>query len=323
MQHHAKDVLRVSDQGVLQDRFLSDILDGLRQPQKEIFSKYLYDQRGSELFEEITRLDEYYPTRTEIGIMRTFQEEIDAALGPRAFVVEYGSGSSTKTRLLLDRLVDPVGYVPIDISDDHLIDSARSIAKDYPHIEVLPLIADYTASIRLPRPTRKPDRVVVYFPGSTVGNFDVDQARDFLGHVAEVCGHGGGLLIGVDLVKDVGVLEQAYEDADGVTAEFNLNLLRRINRELGADFNLDAFEHAAIWNESKQRIEMHLRSLRAQEVHIGGERYEFGQGETIHTENSHKFTIAGFAALAEPWFQQVHVWTDERDYFSLQYLTAR
>jgi len=322
MQHFAKDVLRVTDQSVFKDSFLSDVLDGLRQPQKEIFSKYLYDRRGSELFERITELDEYYPTRTEIGIMRTFQEEIDDALGPRAFVVEYGSGSSTKTRLLLDRLVDPVGYVPIDISDEHLIDSARSIAQDYPHIEVLPLIADYTARMQLPRPTRKPDRVVVYFPGSTIGNFDVDQARDFLGHVAEVCGKGGGLLIGVDLVKDVGVLERAYDDTEGVTAEFNLNLLKRINRELGADFNLDAFEHTAPWNESMQRIEMHLRSLRAQVVQIGGQRFEFDQDETIHTENSHKFTIGGFADLARPWFRQVHVWTDEREYFSLQYLTA-
>lgn len=323
MKHLAKDVLRVAGQGVLTESFLSDVLDGLRQPQKEIFSKYLYDQSGSKLFEQITQLEEYYPTRTEIDIMTRFQEEIDAALGPRVVLVEYGSGSSTKTRLLLDRLEDPVGYVPIDISKDHLVESALSIAQEYPHIEVLPLVADYTTSIRLPETTERPERVVVYFPGSTIGNFDVDQARIFLSHVAEVCRPGGGLLIGVDLVKDVQVLERAYNDADGVTAEFNLNLLSRINRELGADFDLEAFEHAAIWNESKQRIEMHLRSRMAQTVHIAGESFRFDQDETIHTENSHKFTIEGFADLAKPCFEQVHVWTDERAYFSLQYLLAR
>ena len=323
MRHRAKDAVRVSDQGVIRDSFLNEVLGGLREPHKEIFSKYLYDQRGSELFEQITKLDEYYPTRTEIGIMRTFQEEIDATIGQRAFIVEYWSGSSTKTRLLLDRLEDPVGYLPNDISKDHLVDAARAIAIDYPHIEVLPLVADYTATMKLPKPTREPERVVVYFPGSTIGNFDVDQAADFLSHVAEVCGPGGGLLIGVDLVKDTTVLEHAYDDADGVTAEFNLNLLRRLNNELGADFDLAGFEHAAIWNASKKRIEMHLRSLRAQVVNIAGEQFRFSPCETIHTENSHKFTIDGFAKLAEPWFEQEHVWTDEREYFSLQYLTAK
>jgi dimethylhistidine N-methyltransferase len=323
MQHFAKDVLRVTDQGIVNGNFLSDVIEGLRQPQKEVFSKYFYDQRGSELFEQITELEEYYPTRTELSIMRTFQAEIDAAIGPRAFVVEYGSGSSTKTRFLLDRLEDPVGYVPIDISRDHLVESAQSIARGYPLLEVLPLVADYTESMKLPQPTRTPDRVVVYFPGSTIGNFDADRAADFLEHVSQVCGAGGGLLIGVDLVKDSEILEQAYDDSAGVTAAFNLNLLKRINRDLGADFDLEAFTHRAIWNESDQRIEMHLRSQRDQVVHIDGQRFLFKEGETIHTENSHKFTIEGFAKLAAPWFEQTHVWTDEREYFSLQYLAVK
>lgn len=321
MRHRPSDTIRITDEGVARDDFLQDVLDGLREPQKEIFSKYFYDRRGSALFDRITELEEYYPTRTELEIMRRYQDQIDAEIGPRAVVVEYGSGSSMKTRLLLDKLEDPVAYVPIDISRRHLVESATAISRDYPELEVLPVVADYTASFTLPEPTSRSEKTVVYFPGSTIGNFDLDQAHEFLDHVAEVCGTGGGLLIGVDLVKDVEVLERAYNDAEGVTAEFNLNLLERINRELGADFDLGAFEHRAIWNPALNRIEMHLVSQRPQRVNIDGENFRFEAGETIHTENSHKFTIDGFADLASPWFRQDRVWTDDRRFFSLQYLT--
>lgn len=321
--HFARDAVRVLDQGVPRDSFLSDVIQGLRMPQKEIFSKYFYDRRGSELFEEITRLEEYYPTRTELRIMSEHMDEMVQAVGPEAMLVEYGSGSSSKTRLLLEHLVDPVAYVPIDISKGHLLDTAARLAADYPSIEILPVVADYTDDLTLPRPTRTPRRAVGYFPGSTIGNFDRDAAKQFLGSIAAQVGDGGGLLIGVDLKKDRGVLERAYNDAAGVTADFNLNLLHRINRELGADFRPECFEHLAFWSEEEGRIEMHLRSRAAQTVRINGATIDFAAGETIHTENSHKFAVDEFSELAKPWFVQRHVWTDDDQLFSVQYLEHR
>lgn len=320
MDHKPGDVLRVVDQSVPRDAFLSDVLEGLRMPQKEIFSKYFYDRHGSELFDQICELDEYYPTRTELAIMTDRIDEMVAALGPEVMLVEYGSGSSSKTRILLDHLSNPVAYVPIDISRGHLLDTASALAADYPHLEVLPVVADYTQPLELPRPRSRPRRVVGYFPGSTVGNFDRDAAHHFLRSVSEEVGDGGGLLIGVDLKKDTIVLEKAYNDAKGITAAFNLNLLHRINRELGADFDPDHFEHCAFWSDAEGRIEMHLRSRKAQTVHIDGAVIHFDEGETIHTENSHKFTVEGFAALARPWFEQRNVWLDEGRLFSVQYL---
>lgn len=323
MDASATDALTVTDLGVVHDDFRSDVLSGLSLPQKQIASKYFYDQRGSQLFDEITKLEEYYPTRTEISIMRDYQQEIDDVLGPRALIVEYGSGSSTKTRLLLDRLVDPAGYVPIDISRAHLLEAATAIADEYPHLEVLPVVADYTADIQIPKSAIDPARIVVYFPGSTIGNFDHADARSFLEHAADVSGPGGAMLIGVDLVKDIAVLENAYDDAEGVTAAFNLNLLTRINRELGADFDLDGFRHRAVWVPEFSRIEMHLVSTRDQRVDVGGEAFAFTEGEYIHTENSHKFSVEAFADLARPSFELERVWTDARRYFSLQYLVRR
>lgn len=320
MDHKPGDVVRVVDQSVPRDTFLIDVLEGLRLPQKEIFSKYFYDRRGSELFDDITELEEYYPTRTEWGIMTTNIDEIVFEIGPEVMLVEYGSGSSAKTRILLDHLVDQIAYVPIDISKGHLIDTAEGIAAAYPSLRVLPVVADYTQDIELPRPSRPPRRVVGYFPGSTIGNFDRDAAHEFLGAIAREVGEGGGLLIGVDLKKDRAILENAYNDAKGVTAEFNLNLLHRINRELGADFDPHQFEHCAFWSKAEGRIEMHLRSRKAQTVHIGGVAIHFAEGETIHTENSHKFSVAEFGELAKPWFEQRNVWVDEGRLFSVQYL---
>lgn len=305
--------------GTLKD----DVLVGLAQDQKELPSKYFYDERGSHLFDDICQLDEYYPTRTELAIMDNHVQQMAACLGPQCLVVEYGSGSGHKTEVLLESLEDPVAYVPVEISRQHLLDSAERLQERYPQIEVLPVCADYTADYDLPQPQRQPQRRAAYFPGSTIGNFLPEQAMGFLEHVAETVETGGGLLIGADLVKDRRVLEAAYDDREGVTAEFNKNLLRRINRELGADFDLDEFGHRAVWNEHDGRIEMHLESLREQAVTVDDQTFEFERGETICTEYSHKYTLEGFANMASlAGFEVEKVWTDDEDLFSVQYLTA-
>ena len=323
MENVAAEALSVIDMGVQTGTFREDVRAGLRKPHKELPSKYFYDRRGSALFNEITELDEYYPTRTELAIMAEHMDAMVSTVGPQAMIVEYGSGSSLKTRLLLDNLFDPVAYVPIDISKGYLLDTAASLSESYPSIEVLPVVADYTQELELPRPSRVPQRVVGYFPGSTIGNFDHEAARHFVSGAARAIGAGGGFLIGVDLKKDPAILERAYNDANGVTAEFNLNLLRRMNRELGADFDLDRFEHVAFWSEDEGRIEMHLRSAIDQVVHVGGEAFRFEEGETIHTENCHKFTVEEFADLVRPWFEQRQVWVDEKGLFSVQYLEVQ
>jgi dimethylhistidine N-methyltransferase len=244
-------------------------------------------------------------------------------LGARCLLVEYGSGSSRKTRLLLDRLVDTAGYVPIDISRAALAASARALAAAYPALEVLPVCADYGEPIALPRPRRAAARRAVFFPGSTIGNFTPPEAQRFLVRMARVAGPGGGILIGADLRKDPAILEAAYDDAEGVTADFDRNLLVRFNRELGADFPLEQFRHRAVWNEADGRVEMHLVSLDARTVTVAGRRFAFAAGETIHTENSYKYTLAGFAALAAGAGLAVRrVWTDPRGWFSVQWLEA-
>ncbi len=303
--------------------FLSDVLEGLQRPQKTLPAKYFYDEAGSQLFEAICELEEYYPTRTEVAIMQRTIDEIVALLGPRCLLIEYGSGSSLKTRILLDRLTDPAGYVPIDISGDFLQEVAATLAADYPDLRIEPVAADYTRPFALPDIQPPPRRRVVYFPGSTIGNFEPSGAAAFLKRAARVCGPGGGLLIGVDLQKDIRVLEAAYDDARGVTASFNKNMLTRINRELGADFDLGRFAHRALYNRSEGRIEMHLVSQQAHAVTISGRRIDFDRCETIHTENSYKYTPAQFARLAaRAGFVQERVWTDEASYFSVQYLTV-
>jgi dimethylhistidine N-methyltransferase len=260
--------------------------------------KYFYDQRGSELFDQICQLDEYYLTRSELALMDQFAPEMGAQIGPGAMLVEYGSGSSVKTRYLLDGLPDAVAYVPVDISGDHLQQTARELARDYPRIEILPVWADFTQDFALPRSVRTPTHSAVYFPGSTIGNLLPGPATGLLRRITRMCSTGGGLLIGIDLKKDAATIEAAYNDRLGVTAEFNLNLLRRINRELGADFDLDQFFHRACYNGELGRVEMHLVSRRAQAVTFGGETIEFDRGETICTEYSHKYTVDEFAAVA-------------------------
>jgi L-histidine Nalpha-methyltransferase len=318
--HHpaALDVLRSSAA-----EFRADVLRGLGAPAKELPCKYFYDEAGSTLFEQITGLEEYYPTRTELAIMNRHVKEMAGLLGPRCLLVEYGSGSSTKTRLLLDCLSDPVGYVPIDVSGEHLRRSAQMIAAEYSHVEVLPLCADFTRPLELPIPRKQPARRVVYFPGSTIGNFDPDDALALLRRTVVLCGRGGGLLLGADLRKDRRVLEAAYNDRSGVTAAFNRNILVRINRELGADFAVDQFMHRANYNAAEGRIEVQLVSNRDQSVHIGEAEFAFAAGESIHTEYSYKYRLRDLDDLAAAaGFEVERFWTDKREYFSVHYLTV-
>jgi dimethylhistidine N-methyltransferase len=304
-------------------QFRREVWTGLAFPQKTLPCKYFYDERGSALFESICELPEYYPTRTELSIMETHAAAMAALLGDRCLLVEYGSGSSRKTRLLLDHLRDAAGYVPIDISRAALTESARALAATYPRLEVLPVCADYTESFELPRSRVAPERRGVYFPGSTIGNFTPPQAQRFLARMARVAGDRGALLVGVDLKKDRATLERAYDDRAGVTAAFNRNLLVRINRELDGDFDLARFRHQARWNDRAGRIEMHLVSTVAQTVRVAGRPFWFDAGDSIHTENSYKYDLPNFAALAAGVGLAVReVWSDEARRFSVQCLTA-
>jgi dimethylhistidine N-methyltransferase len=314
--------VRVHDLGPEQARLRDDVLSGLRRAPKTLPCKYFYDARGSRLFEKICELDEYYLTRTELAILERSVAEMARCLGPRCMVIEPGSGSGTKTRLLLEALENPVAYVPVDISRDVLLRSAESIDGAHPDLEVLPVYADFTQPFALPTTRRPAARRVVYFPGSTIGNFDPPEVVRFLARLRKVCAPGGAVLIGVDLRKDGKVLEAAYDDAAGVTAEFNLNLLLRVNRELGADFDLTCFRHRAVWEETRGCVEMHLVSSVAQTVRVDGESFSFARGEVIHSESSYKYDLDGFAGLAAAAGLAVaRVWLDERRWFSVQYLT--
>ncbi|MCX4247279.1 L-histidine N(alpha)-methyltransferase [Paraliomyxa miuraensis] len=304
------------------DRFRRDVIGALsRAPQRELPTQYLYDDRGSALFDRICELPEYYPTRTELAIMDRDAAAMAEAIGPGALIIEYGSGSSVKTRRLLEELRDAAGCVLVDISRDHLLRSAESLASCFPEVEILPVCADFTAPFDVPEPRVAARRRVVYFPGSTIGNFLPSQATRLLSQMAAQVGPGGGLLIGTDLRKDPAVLEAAYNDAQGVTAEFNLNLLRRINRELGANFELDGWRHQAIYDQELGRIEMLLVSGRAQVVEVGGQRFAFAAGESIRTEYSHKYAIDEFHRMArQAGFSAVKVWTDPKPLFAVHLL---
>ena len=301
---------------------LDEVLEGLSQDQKMISPKYFYDERGSKLFEDITQLAEYYPTETELGIMRDNVDEIADLIGDQASLIEFGSGSSLKTRILLEQLHELAAYVPVDISADHLFGSAQLIREEFADIEVLPVVADFTQPFSLPRPRVMPLRNLVYFPGSTIGNFTNDAALDLLKVMHEIAGEDGALLIGIDLQKDIDVIERAYNDGDGVTAEFNLNMLRNLNNNFGSDFDVDAFRHEATYDETENRIEMRLVSTRNQAVAIGDETIDIEKNERIVTEYSHKYTLEGFAAMArEAGFDVERVWMDSERLFSVQFLT--
>ncbi len=300
------------------DTMVAEVHAGLARQQKSLPPKYFYDKKGSELFDSITRLPEYYPTRTEIALLRRHAHEMEELLGTHSILLELGSGSSIKIRLLLEA-VRPRVYVPMDISREHLIDSAQRLANDYPWLKVHAACVDY--SIPWDPPDFGPGRYNAFFPGSSIGNFDPDSALRLLKQVRRLVGRDGGLLIGVDLKKDTGILENAYNDAQGVTADFNLNVLVHINERLGADFDPGNFRHKALYNKDKGRIEMHLECTNDHCVRINGEAYVFETGETIHTENSYKYSVAGFHDLAaQAGFAPVKVWTDSDGLFSIHYL---
>ncbi|MEI2385156.1 L-histidine N(alpha)-methyltransferase [Breoghania sp. JC706] len=279
------------------DDFLRDALAGLTAPRKTLPTKYLYDAEGSRLFEEICELPEYYPTRTETALLQAISHDLAEAVARHAVLVEFGSGASTKTRTLLDATPHIEVYVPIDISQTALDEAAEALRADFPALQVAPLVADFTAPHSLPAAADGRPHVG-FFPGSTIGNFQPEAAVGFLKSARETLGAGARFILGVDLAKDPEVMVPAYDDAQGVTAAFNLNLLARLNRELGADFDLDAFSHRAVWNEAQGRIEMHLVSKADQTAHLGGREITFAKGETIHTENSHKYSYDAIAALA-------------------------
>jgi len=315
--------LRLSDQAPEFDAVEAEVLDGLRGEPKQLPCKLFYDERGSRLFDGITRLPEYYPTRVEVGILRSNAAEMAERLGRRCLLVELGSGSSVKTRILLDELVEPAAYVPVDISEEHLVASAERLRTRYPDLEVLPVSADYTREIEIPPTSLEAERRAVFFPGSTIGNFHRHEAVEFLRRIAELLAGDGALLVGVDLKKDPEILHRAYDDAQGLTARFNLNVLSRLNRELRADFDPARFRHRAVWNEAEGRVEMHLDSLADQVVRVSGAKIRFREGESIWTESSYKYTLDEFRSLAAgSGFAPGRVWTDEEGLFSVHLLTV-
>ena len=302
---------------------LLDVLNGLSAIPKTLPSKYFYDEAGSALFDRITELEAYYPTRTERGIMEAHIHEMAEVVGRESVLIEYGSGSSEKTRLLLDALPNLTAYIPIDISAEHLEATTERLRMAYPNLTISPVATDYTKPFVIPDDPVQRRKRVVYFPGSTIGNFTPEEARQFLRQISAVIGMGGGLLLGIDRKKDRDVLERAYDDPEGVTAAFNLNLLKRLNRELGADFDLDAFSHEAVYNADRNRVEMRLLSSWEQTIHIDGEVFTFHAGESIHTENSYKFDVGDAVELAaSAGLELVHEWTDANEWFSVLYFAC-
>lgn len=304
-------------------QFLEDAVDGLGRKPRSLPCKYLYDERGSALFERICETDEYYVTRADLALHRRHLPEIAARIGPDAHIIEFGSGAGIKIRSLLAACDRPRAYTPIEISGEALAESVARLAERFPTLAIHPIEADYTRPIpdralALDPPAR---RRLVYFPGSTISNFSHDEAQAFLARMARIAGPGGAVLIGVDLVKDEARLKAAYDDAEGVTAEFNLNLLRRLREELDAELEPGDFEHEARYDRTQQRIEMHLVARRPTTIRIDGLRFDLAAGESIHTENSHKYTIEGFRALArQAGLEARATWTDPDRLFSMHYL---
>jgi dimethylhistidine N-methyltransferase len=303
--------------------FRDAVFEGLGATPKTLPCKFFYDAEGSRLFDKICELPEYYVTRVDLQLHRDHLDDIVRVLGDDALMAEFGSGSSIKTRLLLDKHKSLAGYVPIDISEKHLLATAAALRKRYPKLAILPVVADYTSDVKLPEFPREPKRVVVYFPGSSIGNFTHEESSAFLERARRLAGENGGLLIGIDMQKPLSVLLPAYNDAAGVTAAFNLNLLVRINKELGGNFELGQFEHQAIYNEREGRIEMLLVSRREQSARVAGREFNFARGEAILTEYSHKYTLESFARTAAKAGLKIEkVWQDANKWFSLVYLTV-
>jgi L-histidine Nalpha-methyltransferase len=323
MSLHSEKTANVSAAHDLFAEEISEILAGLRAEQKRISPKYFYDQRGSELFDQICTLPEYYPTRTEFRIMENALPTIAELVGPRASVIEFGAGSNAKARQLLAHLDRPVAYVPVEISGEYLAEQAKDLARDFPDLSIIPVVADFTKPFALPVHPTVPDRNLIFFPGSTIGNFTRDEARELLRVMAGEAQTDGALLLGVDLVKDGRIISKAYNDSRGITAEFNLNVLRHLNSALHADFRPQRFRHEAVFDETRNRIEMRLVARDAHTVSIADATISFRAGEYIITEYSHKYSIDGFRQLArEAGLTPQAVWTDENDLFSVHYLTA-
>ncbi len=298
--------------------FADELLTGLLHTPRQISPKWFYDLRGSELFEQICELPEYYPTRTELGMLAQHACDMLSSIEGAIDLIEFGAGATRKVRHLLDACPRIQRFIPIDISADHLLDASRELSRDFPHVRIQPMGADFTQHLELP--TAKGQRVG-FFPGSSIGNFEPAQAEQLLKRMATWL-KDGGLLIGVDLVKDPATLHEAYNDSQGVTADFNLNLLARANKELGTHFQLDQFAHSAFYNPPLQRIEMHLVSRCDQTVQLGGQRLHFKEGSSIHTESSYKYTVAGFQALAQrAGFTAQRIWVDDDRLFSIHWLT--
>jgi dimethylhistidine N-methyltransferase len=310
--------LRAAHPAETADTFAADAVAGLSAKPKTLSPKYFYDLQGSALFDRITQLPEYYPTRCEIGILQNNAPAIASMFPPGCALIEFGSGSSRKARILLSAAATVEAYIPVDISGDFLQQDLIQLRRDLPHLTVHPLVEDFTQKFAIPPRLARLSRVG-FFPGSTIGNFEPDEAGRFLRHIGKMLAPGSLLVVGIDLVKAKETLDRAYNDAEGVTARFNLNLLVRMNRELGADFDMAAFEHNAFFNQEKSRIEMHLASTKRQTVRINGAAIDFRVGETIHTENSYKYTVKSFRALARKnGWTPVKVFTD--GFFSVHVL---
>jgi dimethylhistidine N-methyltransferase len=301
--------------------FADDLHAALAGPDRAISPKYFYDTKGSALFEQICELPEYYPTRTEVGLLKRHAAEIAARMGPQAQLIEYGAGALIKVRLLLAHLPTCHSFVPVDISGPHLLAACEALQRDFPSLSITPVVADFTRDHQMPTAPSNGQRIG-FFPGSSIGNFTPDEALRFLRLLREEL-DGGALLIGADLIKDPAVLHAAYNDSEGITARFNLNLLHHAQRELGLEFNPQGFDHYAFYEPRHHRIEMHLLPRGVQELQLQGQRYRLSPGESLHTENSHKYSVEGFQAVArEAGFQPQQCWTDERGWFSLHWLAA-
>lgn len=315
--------IRFRDEGPEIEDFKTEVIENLSRNRKTLPCKFFYDKKGSTLFDRICELDEYYPTRTEIALLERHGEEFAELSGPACHVIEFGSGSSVKVKLLLDKLDEPATYTAIDISKDHLIGATSALAEEFPRLDVEAVWADYTQPLSMERDEGDAGRRLGFFPGSTIGNFAPEEAHAFLERSAETIGQGGSMLIGVDLKKNEDTLIAAYNDREGVTAAFNENLLARINRELDGDFDLSAFSHDAVYNRDHGRIEMHLVSECDQTATIGDRSFDFRAGETIHTENSYKYSVEEFQGLCrEAKYEPVQAWTDPAGMFSLHYLNV-
>jgi dimethylhistidine N-methyltransferase len=302
---------------------LNEIIQSLGKSQKELSCKFFYDERGSMLFEQISELEEYYLTRAEISILNNNIKHISDAVGEKVLILELGSGSSRKIRILLDNFKSVAAYIPVDISREFLLRSSGKLSKEYSDLKIIPIVADYTKPFTIPEFEIPYSKIVAYYPGSTIGNFTGEQAHYFLKNIAGLCGINSGLLIGIDLKKESEILEKAYNDGKGITAQFNLNILKNMNSSFGTNFEINKWKHKAFYNEEHGRVEMHLQSLEEQSVRVNGTSILFKKDETIHTENSYKYSIEEFEKMIDSFYSLKNVWSDPGNKFAVCYFEAK